>query len=89
MKNLKAMLAIVLLSLTSIAWAGPVNVNTADAKTLAKELDGVGDKLAEAIVKEREEKGPFKDAADLAKRVKGIGDAIVEKNKANLRFSDK
>ena len=23
------------------AWAGPVNVNTADAKTLAKELDGI------------------------------------------------
>lgn len=89
MKKLKAMLAIVLLSLTSIAWAGPVNVNTADAKTLAKELDGVGEKLAQAIVKEREEKGPFKDAADLAKRVKGIGDATIEKNKANLRFSDK
>lgn len=88
MKSLKAMLTIVLLSLTSFVWAGPVNVNTADAKTLAKELEGVGEKLADAIVKERE-RGPFKDAADLAKRVKGIGDAIIERNAVNLRFSDK
>ena len=25
-----------------VAWAGPVNINTADAKTLARELDGIG-----------------------------------------------
>lgn len=87
MKTVKYLIAALALGLASMAWAGPVNVNAADAKTLAKELDGVGDKLAEAIIEERG-KGPFKDAADLAKRVKGIGDAIIEKNKANLRFSD-
>lgn len=88
MKFLKAFLAAIALGVASLAWAGPVNVNTADAATLAKELVGVGEKLAQAIVEERA-KGEFKDAADLAKRVKGIGDAILEKNKDNLRFSDK
>ena len=32
------------------AWAGPVNVNTADASTIAKELDGIGPAKAQAIV---------------------------------------
>lgn len=77
-----------MMGFTSVVWAGPVNVNAADAKTIAKELDGVGEKLAEAIVAERA-RGLFKDAADLAKRVKGIGDAIIGKNQANLKFSDK
>ena len=48
--------------LAPIAIAGPVDVNTADAKTLAKELDGVGMAKAEAIVSYREKNGPFKRA---------------------------
>ena len=83
MKHLVATALLCLFSLS--AFAGPVNVNTADAKTLAKELDGVGDKTADAIVEERK-KGPFKDAADLNKRVKGVGDKTIEKNAANLKF---
>lgn len=70
------------------AWAGPVNVNTADAKTLEKELVGVGPKLAAAIVEERKN-GLFKNAEDLDKRVKGIGTKLIEKNKDKLVFSDK
>jgi competence protein ComEA len=35
------------------AWAGPVNVNTADASTLARELDGIGPVKAQAIVEYR------------------------------------
>jgi competence protein ComEA len=31
------------------AWAGPVNVNSADAATLARELDGIGPVKAQAI----------------------------------------
>ena len=67
------------------AYAGPVNVNTADAKTLAKELSGVGMSKAEAIVAHREKNGPFKSADEVAK-VKGIGKKLVEKNRANLKF---
>jgi len=86
MNALKAVLAAVLFTCAGSAWAGPVNVNSADAKTIAKELAGVGDKIAEAIVTERA-KAPFKDGADLAKRVKGVGNAIITKNKDNLKFS--
>lgn len=85
MRNVLA--ACVLMLATFTAFAGPVNVNKADEKALAKELEGVGDKIAKAIVEERK-KGPFKDAADLKKRVDGIGDKTIEKNAANLKFSD-
>jgi competence protein ComEA len=71
--------------LAPIAIAGPVDVNTADAKTLARELQGIGMAKAEAIVSYREKNGPFKGADDLAK-VKGLGKKLVEQNKANLKF---
>ena len=41
-------------------FASPVNVNTADAKTISDALSGIGLKKAEAIVKYRTEKGLFK-----------------------------
>jgi competence protein ComEA len=64
--------------------ADPVNINTADARTLAKELNGIGLSRAQAIVDYREKNGPFKNADDLAK-VKGIGMKVVEQNRANIR----
>ncbi len=78
-----ALLAATLLA--PIAIAGSVDVNTADAKTLARELNGVGKAKAEAIVSYREKNGPFKNADDLAK-VKGIGKQLIEQNKPNLKF---
>ena len=71
--------------LAPIAIAGPVDVNSADAKTLARELQGVGMAKAEAIVSYREKNGPFKSADDLAK-VKGLGKKLIDQNKANLKF---
>ena len=79
-----ALLAAMLLAPTAIA--GPVNVNTADAKTLARELQGIGMAKAEAIIAHREKNGPFKTADDLVK-VKGIGKKLVDQNKANWRFA--
>ncbi|HEX7080247.1 MAG TPA: helix-hairpin-helix domain-containing protein [Gammaproteobacteria bacterium] len=67
--------------------AGPVNINTADAETLALELTGVGPALAEAIVRDRAEHGMFASAEDLA-RVKGVGARIIEMNKGNILVSD-
>jgi len=78
-----ALVAAMLLAPAAIA--GPVNVNTADAKTLARELDGVGMAKAEAIVSHRQKNGPFKSAEDLAK-VKGLGRKTIDQNKSNLRF---
>jgi competence protein ComEA len=71
------------------AMAGMVNVNSADAKTIAAELTGVGDKTATRIVAERTAHGPYKSADDLSKRVKGVGGKTLEKNKAALKFADK
>jgi competence protein ComEA len=69
------------------ASAGPVNINTADAATLAAELTGVGPALAQAIVKDRAEHGKF-DTPDALTRVKGIGQKIVEQNRANILVTD-
>jgi competence protein ComEA len=71
--------------LAPAAIAGPVDVNSADAKTLARELDGVGMAKAEAIVSYRDKNGPFKGADDLAK-VKGLGKKLIDQNKSNLKF---
>lgn len=78
-----ALMAAMLLAPAAIA--GPVNVNTADARTLARELDGVGMAKAEAIIAYRQKNGPFRSADDLAK-VKGLGKKTIEQNKANFRF---
>ncbi|MEE4661852.1 MAG: helix-hairpin-helix domain-containing protein [Halieaceae bacterium] len=60
-----------------------VNINTADAVTLADALAGVGQSRAEAIVRYREEFGPFFTPEDLL-QVKGIGPAVLERNRARI-----
>lgn len=87
MKGLFKPLFLALLFVAGSALAGEINVNTADAATLAAELDGVGQARAEAIVAYRERHGDFETLEDLLK-VKGIGKAIIEKNAENIRFSD-
>ncbi|MGN6705462.1 MAG: ComEA family DNA-binding protein [Rhodanobacter sp.] len=67
--------------------ATPVNINKADAKAIAKSLDGIGATRAEAIVAWREAHGPFKKADDL-KHVKGIGKATIERNRSAILFAD-
>lgn len=66
--------------------ATPVNINQADATTIAKSLDGIGQAKAEAIVAWREAHGPFKKADDL-KHVKGIGKATIERNRAAIQLA--
>ncbi len=74
---------------TQAAFAAPdsVNVNAADAQTLAAVLDGVGLARAEAIVAYRQENGRFNDIYDLA-NVKGIGDRTIELNESRIRLTD-
>ncbi|NND65733.1 MAG: helix-hairpin-helix domain-containing protein [Gammaproteobacteria bacterium] len=72
----------------SLAQAGPVNINTADAKTIAKELDNVGIKKAEAIVAYRDEHGRFKNAVELT-NVSGIGRRTFEANLDNIKVRDR
>ncbi|RLA28349.1 MAG: helix-hairpin-helix domain-containing protein [Gammaproteobacteria bacterium] len=82
MKNIKRTLAALLIVMVgpAVAYAGPVNVNTADAETISAELKGVGITKALAIVEFREANGPFKSPEDLA-MVKGIGERTVEINR--------
>ncbi len=68
-----------------LVWAGPVDINKADAATIAKELQGVGMSRAQAIVTYREKNGAFKSVDELRK-VKGIGAKTLEANRANIRF---
>ena len=75
---------IVSLMPAAAAWAGPVNVNTADASTIAKELDGIGPAKAAAIVEYRQKNGPFRAAEDLLK-VEGIGQKVLDQNRGNIR----
>src|SRR3990170_9136005 len=68
-----------------MAWAGPVDINTADAATIAKELQGIGLSKAQAIVAYREKNGSFKSAEELRK-IKGIGAKTLERNRGNIRM---
>lgn len=69
------------------AFAGPVNINTADAKTLSEELTGIGLARAQAIVEYRQANGPFKNAEDLL-NVKGVGARTLEMNRENILVAD-
>lgn len=67
--------------------AEPVDINTADAATLAKELTGVGDAKAQAIVSYRTEHGPFKSVDELA-MVDGIGEKTLAANRDKLKVEE-
>ena len=79
-------LAILVACLPLLAFAGPVDINTADAETISAELKGVGLSKARAIVEYRKKHGPFKSPDDLS-LVKGIGERTVEINRANIRVN--
>ena len=81
-----AMLVAFLFATSSVA-EGQVNVNTADAETIAKTLNGVGLAKAQAIVEFREANGRFNDAGELT-RVKGIGEATVRRNEGRIVVSE-
>ena len=84
----KSLISTLVLSLLpGLVWAGPVNINTADVRTLAKELDGIGAAKAQAIVDYRQAHGPFVRPEDLAK-VKGIGSRVVNQNRGNILVSN-
>ncbi|WP_446831878.1 ComEA family DNA-binding protein [Candidatus Foliamicus sp.] len=70
-----------------LLFAGPVNVNKADAETIAMELQGIGPAKARAIVEYRESNGPFEAVEDLLK-VRGIGPKVLEENKENILLKE-
>lgn len=60
-----------------------VDINSADAATLALALDGIGMAKAQEIVAYRELNGDFESVEELAD-VKGIGDATIAKNRDKI-----
>jgi competence protein ComEA len=88
MRLCSGLVAFCMVSLWStVSVAGAVNINTADAETLAVELTGIGPALAAEIVRDREQNGRY-DSPDALTRVKGVGTRIVEMNRENIRVSD-
>jgi competence protein ComEA len=67
------------------ALAGPVNINTADAATLSRELKGIGAAKAQAIVEFRQKNGAFRSVEELS-MVKGIGQRLIDQNRTDLRI---
>ena len=70
---------------SSILVAAPVNVNTASAEEIAKNLKGIGLTKAQAMVEYRQENGKFLNHEHLTD-VKGIGEKTVEKNKEDIKL---
>ena len=66
--------------------SGKIDLNTADAVVLQRELSGVGEAKAKAIVAYRESNGPFASVDELLE-VKGIGKAILDKNREKLEVN--
>ena len=69
-----------------VAEVGKVNLNTADAATLQRELTGIGEVKAKAIVAYRDANGSFASVDELLE-VKGIGESILEKNRDKLSLN--
>jgi competence protein ComEA len=86
MKFPSTLVAVALLSFSMLAFAGQVNINTADAETISAELNGIGLSKAKAIVEYRKKHGPFRTVDDLS-LVKGIGERTLEKNRADIEVS--
>ncbi len=63
-------------------WAGQIDINTADAASLAS-LRGIGPHKAAAIVAYRKKFGAFRTVDDLAK-VKGIGKRTIDINRERI-----
>ncbi len=62
-----------------------VDLNHADAATIADVLQGVGEAKAAAIVSYRELNGPFTSIEQLD-NVEGIGPGIIEKNRDRIQL---
>ncbi|OTA21316.1 hypothetical protein Xbed_00545 [Xenorhabdus beddingii] len=73
------------ISSQQISKEGTLNINTASAEELAKELNGVGTKKAQAIIEYREKYGPF-TAIEQLQEVQGIGPMLIEKNRNKLTY---
>lgn len=94
MKIVKMLVVLLAMTISAVAWAEEVveavevvNINTANAETLAAGIRGVGEKLSQAIVNYRNEHGAFETVDDLA-NVRGIGPVMINKNRDRLTVGE-
>jgi len=85
-RNTLATLALALACALPAFAATPVDINHADATTIANSLDGIGLSKANAIVAWRNAHGSFKSADDL-RQIKGIGDKTLARNHDAIRLT--
>ena len=86
MRTIKSILVVLAMLVSVASFAGPIDINSADASTLASAIIGVGESKAIAIVEYRDAHGPFTSVDDLS-NVKGIGMKTVDKSRGNLMVS--
>lgn len=84
LKSLWLWVAMLVLSTTALAQR--VNVNDADVEELSQ-LPGIGRKLAEAIVQDRDAHGPFLAVEDLT-RVAGVSSGVLAKVQGRVTTDD-
>lgn len=80
--TLALIMATIPAALSLAAETEKIDINAATKEQLMT-LVGVGEKVAESIIKYREEKGPFGKPEDIV-QVKGFGPATWEKNKDRI-----
>ena len=87
MQILRKLFLLLLLSSPGVVMSmEPIDINTADKETLM-ELNGIGEKRAEAIIEYRERNGPFESVEHLT-RIRGIGRSVIKKNREQLTAGD-
>jgi competence protein ComEA len=83
MKLFHTLFLTTILFLSTNAFAGKININSATAEQIATAMTGIGESKAKAIVEYRSSHGKFKSVQDL-ENVDGIGSKTIENNKANI-----
>ncbi len=84
MLRLTRILALLTLMFTTgFAAAGMIDLNSADAKTIATSLDGIGISKARAIVAYRNQHGSFSSLEQLL-QVKGVGKKTLDRNRERI-----
>ena len=86
MRIIQSILVVLTMLISVPSFAGPVDINNADASTLAGAITGVGESRAAAIVEYRNTNGPFKSVDELS-NVKGVGMKTIENSRNNLMVS--
>lgn len=83
MKAITTLAALAAFTFSTLTFASPVNINTANAEQIAESLTGIGMVKAQAIIDYRNTNGLF-SSADQIILVRGIGGATFNANEVDI-----